>query len=337
MTRIPYEQTVALLKKTLMSRNTDADKAELVAREMARNALEGTYSHGINRFARLINNIDDGIVKVDQMPTIISGFGAIENYDGNLGLGVVNATFCMDRAMALAREHGIGLVAIRNTNHWQRAATYALQACAGGMASICFSNTMPNMPAWGAVDPRLGNNPLTMGFPRQGGDVIIDMAMSQFSYGAMEVAKLEGRQMPAPAGFDAHGSLTLDPAQVIATMRVVPTGYWKGAALSFLLDVFAASLYLGRTVSAVGGLAGDEHGISQVFIAIDYQRVAPADLTQAILDDAIRDVLASKPDGSGTRIAYPGQRRMKVREDNLRHGIPVDDEVWERIKALTAG
>ena len=146
MPRILFETAVEQLEKVLISRRMDSESAGKIAYEMARSSLEGTHSHGINRFPRLIGNIDEGIVLVDARPEKISGFGAIENYDGGQGPGIINASICMDRAMDLARVHGIGLVALRNTNHWMRAATYALQACAGGMAAICFSNTMPNMP-----------------------------------------------------------------------------------------------------------------------------------------------------------------------------------------------
>ena len=66
--------------------------------------------------------------------------------------------------------------------------------------------------------------------------------MSQFSYGALELAKLDGREMPFPAGYDEHGELTTDPLQVMKTLRILPMGYWKGAALSIVLDVLAAAL-----------------------------------------------------------------------------------------------
>lgn len=337
MLRIPFDEAVSLLRRALESRRVQPEKAHLVAREMVRNSLEGTYSHGINRFIRLLNAIDNGLVQVDAMPEKISGFGAIENYDGHLGIGVVNADFAMQRAIELARAHGLGLVALRNTNHWQRAATYALQACDQGMAAVCFCNTMPNMPAWGATDARLGNNPLTMAFPSEGGHVVMDMAMSQFSYGAMELAQLQGRQMPLDAGFDQQGNLSKDPEQVLSTMRVLPTGYWKGAALSLLLDLFAAGLSLGQSVAMIGRQQGDEHGVSQVFIAIDYRRIAPQDATQAMVDDTIEALLHSTPDGTGTRIAYPGQRRLSVREENLRDGIPVDESVWQKIHQMVDG
>jgi len=332
--RIPFEEAKSELKRVLLTRGCPDEKAEKVAYEMTRNSLEGTYTHGINRFARLIRNIDEGVVRVDTMPTLIRGFGAIENYDGNLGLGIVNAHFAMQRAVDLAHEHGIGLVALRNTNHWLRAATYGYQACDAGMAALCFSNTMPNMPTWGAVDARLGNNPITLAFPRNQGHVIVDMAMSQFSYGALEVAQLAGSNMQVDAGFDSQGELTRDPGEIINSKRILPMGYWKGAALSFLLDTFAGCLSLGNMVAGIGRLQGDEHGLSQVFVAINYRRITPADQAEAILDDAVEYLLHSSLDGKAKRIVYPGQRAKESKAVNLELGIPVDERIWEQIKIL---
>ena len=334
MIRITFEEAKGELKRVLLSRGCPDEKAEKVAHEMARNSLEGTYTHGINRFARLIRNIDEGVVRVDTMPTIVQGFGAIENYDGNLGLGIVNAHFAMHRAIDLAHGHGIGLVALRNTNHWLRAATYGYQACDAGMAALCFSNTMPNMPTWGAVDARLGNNPLTLAFPRSRGHVIADMAMSQFSYGALEVAQLAGNKMQVDAGFDSRGELTRDPGEIIDSKRILPMGYWKGAALSFLLDTFAGCLSMGNMVAGIGRLQGDEHGLSQVFIAINYRKIVPAQQAEATLDDAMDYLLHSQLDGKARHIVYPGQRAKEHKATNTQLGIPVDERIWEQIRAL---
>lgn len=334
MLRIPFDEVKEALRKILLARGCPDDKAETVAREITRNSLEGAYTHGINRFARLIRNIDEGIVRLDVMPDKLNGFGAIENWDGNLGLGIINASFAMQRAIELAREHGIGLVALRNTNHWFRAATYACRACDEGMAAMCFSNTSPNMPAWGAEDSRLGNNPLTLGFPGREGHVVADLAMSQFSYGKLELAQLQGKSMPVDAGFNSQGILTRDPGEIISSKRILPMGYWKGAALSFLLDIFSGCLSQGNTVAGIARLKGDEHGVSQVFIAVNYREIAPEDQADAILQDAIDSVLHSKPDGSGARIAWPGQRAVKDRAENTRLGIPVDERIWDEIKQL---
>ena len=334
MLHIPFETAKAELKTLLLSRGTPEPHAETVAHEIARNALEGVYTHGINRFPRLMKNIDDGVVRVDQTAERVAGFGALERWDGRLGLGVVNAQRAMARAVALAGEHGIGLVALAGTNHWMRAATYGYQACDAGMAALCFTNTMPNMPMWGAVDARLGNNPLVLAIPREGGHVVLDMATSQFSYGALELARLEGRQMPIDAGFDTRGNLTRDPAEIIKSKRILPAGYWKGAGLSLLLDLLAGCLSLGNTTLGVGRLAGDEHGLSQVFIAIDYKKMVDAAQADAIVSDTLAWVAASAPDESGKAIRWPGSRVPAVRAQNLQGGIPVDERVWDAVLAF---
>lgn len=334
MLYIPFEEVREELCRVLRARGCPQAHAWKVAHEMARNSLEGVYTHGVNRFGKLVRNIDQGLVRLDVEPVETVGFGALQGMDGQLGLGVVNAWLCMERAIALAREHGVGLVALRNTNHWMRAATYGYQACEAGMAALCFTNTQPNMPAWGATDARLGNNPLTMAIPCAEAHVVLDMATSQFSYGALELAKLENRQMPVDAGFDEDGRLTRDPQAVLRSQRILPMGYWKGAGLSLLLDLFAGCLSLGNTVFGIGRLAGDEHGVSQVFMAIDYHKIAPAEQSDAILRDALDDLRQSRTDGSTGGIRWPGYRMPAIRAKNLQNGIPVDERVWENIRAL---
>lgn len=333
MIKVPAEEVQSTLERVLLSRSCPADRAEAVAREVTRNSLEGTYSHGVNRFPRLVGNIDSGVVVPEADPVLVNGFGALENYDGRSGFGILNALFCMGRAVELAGIHGIGLTAIRNTNHWLRAATYGYQACESGMAGICFTNTMPNMPAWGAADPRLGNNPLVFAFPWKDGDIVVDMAMSQYSYGALETAALAGERMPFPAGFDAEGLLTDDPAAVCASKRSVPMGYWKGSALSFALDVFAGALSLGNTTSGIGRLP-EESALSQTFIAIDFSRIAPGCAVEDIVRNAVEDLLSSRGDGSGRPIVYAGQRMRGIRARNLAEGIPLNEKVWASVEAL---
>lgn len=334
MLRIPFEDASACMKQILKEHGCPEEQAEKTAYEMARNSLEGVYTHGINRFARLIRNIEEGIVRPGAKPAVICRHGALEQIDGNLGLGVVNAWFAMSEAIGLAAEYGIGLASLRNTNHWMRAATYGYQACDAEMAGICFTNTMPNMPTWGAVDSRLGNNPMVFAFPKKGGHLIADMAMSQFSYGALELARLEGRMMPIDAGFDLQGKLTRNPDAVIRSQRILPAGYWKGAALSFMLDIFAAVLSRGNTVAEVGKLSGDEHGVSQIFIAVDYQKITPVEQAGQTIEQAVEDLLLSEKAQGTDRIIYTGETVQEHRRENLKKGIPVEERVWKEIQNL---
>lgn len=333
MIRLMAAEVRAKLAEILEGRGASELAASKVALEMTRNSLEGVYTHGINRFPRLVESIDLGQIRVGAGLSLLGGFGGFENYDGNLGFGIINAWAAMERAIELAGLHGLGLVAVRNTNHWLRAATYGHQACEAGMAGFCVTNTRPNMPSWGASDARLGNNPLVFAFPFRDGDIVVDTALSQYSYGALEKAVLEGRQMPFPAGFDALGKPTCDPATVLETRRSMPAGYWKGAALSFVLDVVAAALSRGNTVGDIGKL-GDEFALSQVFLAIDYKKIVPQDEAEAIARRAVDNLRASAPDGSGAPIVYPGQRLRATRAKNEAEGIPVDERIWDKILGL---
>lgn len=334
MPRIPFDQLKAEFKRILVDKGCPGELADLAARLIAESTLDGVYSHGINRFPRLVEYIGKGYIRLDATPSRIDGMGAFERWDAHQGLGVVTAKLSMDRAVDLAKENGIGCVALRNANHWLRGGTYGLQAADAGCIGICWTNTMPNMPAWGAKDRRIGNNPFIMAVPHQGGHVIVDAAMSQFSYGQMESAKLRGEQLPVPGGYDEDGALSTDPVRISQTWRVLPIGYWKGSALSILLDLIATILAGGLSTKEIGQQGSDEYGLSQVFIAIDAARIAGDDVLSRTVEDVLADIKASVPVDAAQPVRTPGDKAITLRQENLAEGIPVDDGIWAKIVAM---
>jgi len=295
--------------------------------------LDGVASHGLNRFPRFVGQIRSGVVDVHAEPIRVTALGAWEQWDGRLGPGVLNAAMATDRAIELARQHGLGLVALRNTNHWMRGGTYGWQAVRAGFAFIGWTNTTPNMPPWGTVTPKLGNNPLILAVPDGRTPVVLDIAMSQFSYGRMEVLRLRGERLPVPGGYDRDGRLTDDPAAILDAQRPLPIGYWKGAGLALLLDLLAAVLAGGKTTHEIGR-ERDELGLSQVFIAIDVARPAGPDAVSRVVRAVIEDLHTAEPAAGGTSARYPGEQVLRTREANRRDGIPVDEAVWQEILSL---
>ena len=226
------------------------------------------------------------------------------------------------------------MVALGNNNHWMRGGSYGWQAADAGCIGICWSNTMPNMPAWGGKDRKIGNNPLIMSIPRSSGrHAVIDCAVSQFSYGKIEEARLKGRQLSVPGGYDREGNLTTDPAKIEETWRVLPMGYWKGSGISIALDLIATVLTNANSVSKIGAF-GDEVGLSQVMIAIDPCKFNSVERTDRIVDEILADIKASQPAETGGEVFYPGEIELNTRQENLANGIPVIDEVWQTILAL---
>ncbi len=148
--RIPYQQLKAEFERVLTGLNINNTIAGAIATVFADNSRDGVHSHGLNRFPTFIEYIKEGLVFPDAVPTKVNAFGAIEQWEGNLAPGMLNARFCMDRAISLANDNGIGCVAIKNTNHWMRGGTYGQQAADAGYIGLCFTNTIANLPPWGA-------------------------------------------------------------------------------------------------------------------------------------------------------------------------------------------
>ena len=334
MKRVPYETMVNEFKRVLVKKGFTEDRAEAAAVIFAQNSLAGVYSHGLNRFPRVVEYLEKGEIDPDIVAECELQMGAFEHWNGHRGFGPLNARLAMDRACELAKEYGIGLVALGNNNHWMRGGSYGFQAADQGCIGICWSNTCPNMPAWGGRDRKIGNNPFIMSIPRSNGKhAVIDCAVSQFSYGKIEEAKLKGQQLPVPGGYDTKGNLTTDPAEIEKTWRVLPMGYWKGSGISIALDLIATVLTNGNSVSRIGTF-GDEVGLSQIMIAIDPLRFNTPEETDSIVDEILADIKSSEPIREGGEVYYPGELELITRETNTRDGIPVIDEVWETLNSL---
>ena len=332
--RVSYEDLKAEFKRVLISRGFQDKDADDAAAVFADNSLDGIYSHGINRFPRVVSYLDRGSIKPDNLPTVEGSFMGFEKWDGHRGFGPLNARKAMDRACELAHTYGIGVVALGNNNHWMRGGAFGWQAADNGCIGICWSNTQPNMPAWGGMDKKIGNNPFVIAVPRSNGmHLVVDGAMSQFSYGKIEECKLKGIQLPVYGGYDTKGNLTTDPAEIEKSWRVLPMGYWKGSGISIALDAVATVLTNANSVKKIGTF-GDEVGLSQIMIAIDPSKMNTVEITDSIVDEIASDIQSSIPEKEGGKVFYPGEIEWNTRKDNRENGIPVIDEVWEQIKAF---
>ncbi|HTQ59316.1 MAG TPA: 3-dehydro-L-gulonate 2-dehydrogenase [Candidatus Solibacter sp.] len=331
--RIPYETLFDALNRVLLKHGFEPPRARLCAQLFADASRDGVYSHGLNRFPQFVRMIQSGIVVLRAEPERVASIGSLERWDGKCGPGNLNAYACMDRAIALAREHGLGCVALANTNHWMRGGSYGWQAADAGVIGICWTNTLPNLPPWGASEPRIGNNPLVIAVPRAAGHVVLDMAMSQFSYGALASYRKRGERLPVEGGFDAAGMLTRDPAAIEKSKRPLPIGYWKGSGLALLLDMVASILAGGSATFQIPAEPEHETKLSQVFIAFDPRTLEQSENSASIADEIVEHLLLPSA-ASGEQVRYPGERVLQTRKENLAHGVPVDATIWAEVQAF---
>jgi 3-dehydro-L-gulonate 2-dehydrogenase len=322
-----------LFSQILVSHGFEKERAAECAEIFTNNSIDGVYTHGVNRFPRFVSNVDTGHVKAREAPTLTSKFAGIEQWNGNLGPGISNAIFATESAINLSRQYGIGCVALANTNHWMRGGTYGWQAAKKGFVFIGWTNTIGNMPAWGAVDSRLGNNPLVIAIPFGEEAIVLDMAMSQFSFGAMEMAQMKNESFPVYGGYDVNGVLTKDPSSILESRRPLPIGYWKGAGLSLLLDILATVLSAGFSTAEISKKEV-EYALSQVFITIDISKLGNHSAIPLAIQQIIDDYKKSIPENDQGKVSYPGERVLNVRRENIATGIPVLKTIWDKILTL---
>jgi 3-dehydro-L-gulonate 2-dehydrogenase len=335
MTRIPFNEMKSTIKSAFTIAGMPDDKAEICARIHTESSRDGVFSHGLNRVERFVEYLHKGWVDVHATPTLDKSLGSLEIYNGNMGPGVLNAIYAMNRATEIAATNALGLVSLNNTTHWMRGGAYGWLAADKGYVGICWTNTETCMPAWGAKSGGIGNNPFIMAVPRKEGHIVLDMAMSQYSYGKLGATRLKNQKLPYPGGFDHNGNLSDDPGEIEETRRILPMGYWKGSGFAVLLDIISSLLSGGLTTAGIDKFdKGSCGSCCQVFIAIDPLKINTQEFIDNALSETIVQLRSSVPAKENSEIFYPGEQSLKSRKENMELGIPVDDGIWAKVKEL---
>lgn len=319
--------------RVLEKNGITGEDARLSAKMFADASRDGVHTHGLNRFPKFIASVKNGSVDVTKRAVKVGEFGSLERWDGRQGPGNLNAWTCMSRAIEIAKANTVGIVALKNTNHWMRPGNYGILAVEHDCIGVLWTNTVPNMPAWGGKDAKLGNNPMVVAVPYQDAPVVLDVAMSMFSYGKLEKYKREGIQCPVDGGFNVSGNITRDPSEILETHQVLPIGYWKGSGLSLVLDLVASSLAGGTTTRGVGELP-TETSLSQFFMAVDLSGFPDRGELERQIGLTLKDLQESESVQEGHGVHYPGQGMKRVREESMRDGVIVDEEIWKGVLEL---
>lgn len=334
MPRIPADRLISHLTGLFIDVHVPLARARRLAELFTQASADGVWSHGVHRVPALLALLHGKTpYNTTWDPKLIAAFGALQRYDGLGGFGSLNAEFCIDRAMELAAANGVGCVALRNTRHWGRPGNCGWRAAERRFLAICWTNTPPNMPAWGegVATAAVGNNPIVFAAPGKDGEhLVLDMALSQFSFGKMATHRAENRPLPVAGGIDAAGAATTDAAAILNGGLPWPIGFWKGSGLATLLDAFAAILSDGADTQSLT-LVEDDLGISQVFLAFQPDRLggrAASERTREIIEG----LAAASPQSR-----YPGQAALAHRRESEIEGVYVRDDVWAKLSSNERG
>jgi L-2-hydroxycarboxylate dehydrogenase (NAD+) len=326
--RIPGAVLRAFLDDALRACGLPEADARIVAGGMLEADLTGSDAHGLFRLPAYVGQIKRGAFNPRAKITVLERGPATALIDGDQGMGHLVATYAANLAIELARASGIGWVGMRRSNHAGAAAIYAAIPAAHGMVGIYgAASSVNHMAPWGGAEPLLGTNPLAVAIPAGNeAPVILDIATSLASNGAIRTHELEG--IPMPEGWvqsRKDGSPVTDPAR-IAEGTYMPMGGYKGYGLSLIIGLLAGPLNraaFGRDVKDFTAPRGGDLNVGQFVVALDVARFLPLDAFKAEVDRHVRDLTSSKRLPGVDEIRVPGQGRVARRAERERNGVPV--------------
>ncbi|MBM4306539.1 MAG: Ldh family oxidoreductase [Deltaproteobacteria bacterium] len=316
--------------------NAADHEAKLVAECLVQAEMRGIDTHGVHFLKLLSDRVDARMIRIPTEIQVIREDGATSVLDGGNGLGQVAADRAMRMNIQKAKELGIGLTLIRNTNHIGILAFYTLMAAEEGMAGLVMSNSAPSMSPWGGTEPFLGTNPISLAVP--GGEespVVLDMSSSVVARGKIRLAQRKKEPIPSGWALDETGLPTTDPN---AAMKgtLLPIGGPKGYGLALMIDILAGLLsgsQYGPKIKTFHQPLGPT-GIGVLTMAIDIEKFMPLSQFKQLIDSYIESIKKSKKAKGVSRIYLPGEIEIEKEKKSLAEGIELTESVVSDLNQL---
>ncbi|MCG8479127.1 MAG: Ldh family oxidoreductase [Spirochaetales bacterium] len=301
--------------------------AEIIADVLVFADLRGTHSHGVMRLEHYTNRIRLGGINMTPDLRVQSIKPAIGLIDAAGGMGHVAAKRATEEAIGRAKEHGIGLVGVKNSSHCGALAYYIDMALQERLAAILSVNTDKCVIPFGGREPFFGTNPFAFGFPGLRQSILLDMATSEVAFGKIFYAQRKNTPIPDGWAVDETGTSTTDPH---AAYALFPFGGVKGYGINLMVEALTGLL--------VGGVFGPHvkpmyeeldvyRNVSSFHLVIDpslFNGEAVFSHTQALIDE-----LHAQPATSGSgRLMVPGELEEETMQRSLIEGIAIPESVY---------
>lgn len=311
-------------------------EAALVADHLVEANLTGHDSHGVGLLPVYVEKVREGQLVPNRHAEVVSEHGAVLVIEGHRGYGQVIGYEATQLGVARAREHGVALLALRNSFHLGRIGHWAEQCAEAGLASVHFVNVVDHPPLvapFGGAEARFSTNPFCAAVPAEdGAPVVLDMATSRIAIGKARVARNRG--VPAPEGslLDADGHPTRDAAVMFQRPQgaLVAMGEHKGSGLAILCELLAGALTGGLTIQPEHPLAG---GIVNNMLSVIIDPEAFGDRRRLLHEvRALIDYVKSgRPRPGFDEVLVPGEPERRRRAERLANGVEIDERTWAEI------
>ena len=324
--KVSAEKLKRIAYKSFLYFGLNEEDALIASDVLSESDKKGIETHGLNRLKSYINSIKNGKINKVAELKVIKDSGSTILFDGDYALGLVSSTKAMKKAIERAKETGICLVGIKNGGHFGTAGYYSLMAAKENMIGISMSNSDKIVVPYGGKKSILGNSPWSIAFP--GGNkykdpVLVDMACSEVSFGRIQLAKRDNKEIPNTWGVDEEGNPTTDIDKIYKSQGLLPFGGAKGYAITLVIEMLVLTLTGSGFGEKIGLSRSDDsrENLGQVMIVIDPNKMIGVEGFKEEVDGYI-DYIKSVETLNGTsEIRIPGERTFEAERKNEEEGI----------------
>ena len=281
--------------------------------------LRGVDTHGFQRLGWYAGHLQAGRYNPTPSLDVLKETPVSHVVDGDGGIGQLVVARTMERTIAKAKDTGLALGTLRNSNDWGMGAFYPMMAAAEGFVSFCTTTSVPTLAPFGARTRMTGNNPMAFAAPRSSGPpVVLDMALTPVALGKVMRARAEGREIPEEWGFqDLEGQPTTDPETAMS--GIIPAlgavSAYKGSGLSLFMNLLAGAL--------PGGYHSKDVNIGkrgQFLLVINPDIFGdPAEFAEAV-DSMVEQIKSADPLPDVTEVFAPGEIEQRAYEERVAAG-----------------
>jgi LDH2 family malate/lactate/ureidoglycolate dehydrogenase len=312
------------------------EDAALAADTLVQADLWGHQSHGMLRLGWYYARLRSGAMKARTECRIAVDAGAVAVLDGNDGVGQVIARRAVDEAVRRARQHGVGMVSVRNSNHFGTCMYYTRIGAAQDCIMMLMSNAGPNMAPWGGLKKKIGTNPWSIAAPAgRHAPMVMDMANSGVARGKIYLANNRHESIPAHWAIDRHGHPTTDPRAALEGF-ILPMAGHKGYVMGVMVDVLSGVLSGSEFLDRVHGPYDpvNRSGAGHFMLALNVAAFMPVTEFHARMEAYIAS-LKDVPVAPGHRqVYYPGEMETQADRQNRASGLTLAPETLADLRRI---
>lgn len=343
---IPYKKTRAFCIKVFQGYGFSELESAQITDVLLDADLCGIESHGIQRLIRYHHEVTEGYVKLAAKPEIVKETPLSATIEGNDAMGQTLSVDAMNMAIEKAKAHGVGIVVVRNSNHYGIAGYYTRMAAEAGLIGICMTNTEAIMVPTFGREAMLGTNPIAFSMPADPIPFTFDAATTVVPRGKLEVyAKRDGAIKDGWA-LDEVGHPSTDASRVLTNIinktggGILPLGGageetsgYKGYGFGMLCEICTGILSGGLTSNHINRTPG-RINTCHFFMAIDYSMFGEKEDLEAALSRYLEELRQSPKAEGAERIYTHGEKEFENRRKVMAQGIPINEKTYAEMQMI---